>query len=130
MVIDLVFAINITNAIQGTTYYSHSNPGIITPLRIEQATHGSEYAFTVSTHRDGATSQHGEIQIQFRHTATTSRYQFSATPASVQIIDPDLLPAVSITRVSSATIEEGESMEFDLIAADPPGADRGYSSDL
>ena len=119
---DLVFAININDAIQGTTYLSHSNPGTITPLRIEQATHGSEYAFTVFTHRDGATSQHGEIQIQFRHTATTSRYQFSAIPASVQIIDPDLLPAVSITRVSSATIEEGESMEFDLIAADPPGA--------
>ena len=103
--------------------FSHSNPGTITPLRIEQETHGSEYTFTSLLPIEMVPPANMvKFTIQFRHTATTSRYQFSATPASVQIIDPDLLPAVSITRVSSATIEEGESMEFDLIAADPPGA--------
>ena len=65
---DLTFAININDAIQGTTYLNRSDPGTISPRRIVQATHGSEFPFTVFTDRngDGGTNRHGEIQIQFR----------------------------------------------------------------
>ena len=89
------------------------------PVTITDA-NNSETTITIDTHRNGDgtddTDRNGALNILVNpgaiHTA-------SLTATGVRVLDPDLLPEVSITRISPATIEEGEQAIFELTTTSP-----------
>ena len=116
----LSFIFNIGN-VGETTYYNSINPSIQTPRLLSGVKRFRSFNLLLAPIETGMVALIAmvEIQIQFRSAVSSFLYTYSNTPTIVQIIDPDLNPAVSISRVSPGTIEEGETALFDLTPTNP-----------
>ena len=109
----LVINYRVTQRTAGTNYLNHT-PAAVT---ITDA-NSSETTISVNTHRNGDGDTDRNAWLDFLVTAGAS-FTTSPTGTGVEILDPDLLPEVSVTRISSATIEEGEQAIFELSATSP-----------
>ena len=98
-----------------TSYLNHTP----TPVTITDA-NNSESTISIDTHRngDGTGDKNGALNILVRP-QSNDIYTASTTAIGVRVLDPDLLPEVSISRISPATIEEGEQAIFELSTASP-----------
>ena len=101
-----------------TSYLNHTPA----PVTITDA-NNSEATVTINTHRNGDgpgdVDRDGALNILISPQPGALYTAATVNATGVRVLDPDLLPEISITRISPATIEEGEQAVFELSTASP-----------